>query len=208
MRRIWRRQWPVLVLATATIAVLIVHLVVALYSRDEPSQRYPTTNYSVIEDGLTMGGMLAEPPSGTQAVLNVGQAEDPYQAEVHRWRPIPDDPKKAPSLDWLREQVEFVDQQRRAGRPVFVHCQAGISRSGLVVAAYLMKRDGLTRDGALAVIRARRKIANPNPAFMQLLLEWQEVVKKPAARNPRKMTRCSAVALFPSFLTAPDRPRS
>src|SRR5208282_3414534 len=60
----------------------------AWYSADEPS--YPTTNYSVIEDGLSMGGMLAEPPPGTRAVLNVCESKDPYWAEVHRWQPIRD----------------------------------------------------------------------------------------------------------------------
>jgi hypothetical protein len=38
-----------------------------------------------------------------------------------------------------------------------------------------MARDGYSRDQALAVIRARRPIIHPNPAFMGLLIEWQGV---------------------------------
>jgi protein-tyrosine phosphatase len=86
--------------------------------------------------------------------------------------------------DGLRQQVEFVDQQRRAGLPVYVHCAAGVSRSAMVVAAYLMARDGCTRDQALAALRARRPIIGPNLAFMPLLLEWEQTVK--AARAPAR----------------------
>jgi protein-tyrosine phosphatase len=124
-----------------------------------------------------MGGTVAEPPPGTRAVLNLCEQEDPYQAEVHRWDPIPD-AAPAPDLDWLRRQTAFVDEQRRAGRPVYVHCAAGVSRAGLVTAAYLMQRDGLSRDEALTYLRARRSVVNPNPAFMELLLEWEAFLKR------------------------------
>jgi hypothetical protein len=175
-----RRQWLVLVVGGALIATLLlfspwlVQLATGWLSPDEPGDLH---NYSLIEDGLYLGGSVTEPPPGTRAVLNVGESEDSYRAEVHRWQPIRD-AAPAPSIDWLRQQVEFVDQQRRAGLPAYVHCQAGISRGGMVVTAYLMARDGLTRDQALALIRTRRPMVRPNPAFMNLLLEWQEVVKK------------------------------
>ena len=39
-------------------------------------------------------------------------------------------------------QVAFVEAEREAGRPVYVHCRAGISRSGMVVVASLMSRNG------------------------------------------------------------------
>jgi protein-tyrosine phosphatase len=34
--------------------------------------------------------------------------------------------------------VAAVDANRRAGRTTFVHCRNGVSRSGMVVTAYLM----------------------------------------------------------------------
>jgi hypothetical protein len=163
-------------LLIALLVVLVIAYLALLWlpSHGEPS--YSTTNYSQIEDGLYLGGFLGEPPPGTRAVLNLCERKDPYEAEVHRWESIPDS-APAPSIDWLRKQVDFVDQQRQAELPVFVHCAAGISRSGLVTAAYLMARDGCSRDQALATIRARRHIVSPNPAFMQLLLEWEETLK-------------------------------
>jgi hypothetical protein len=149
-------------------------------SQDPPS--YSTTNYSTIEDGLCLGGLLGEAPPGTRAVLNLCEHKDPYTAEVHRWQPIRD-AAPAPSIDWLRQQVHFVDEQRRAGLPVYIHCAAGVSRAAMVMAAYLMARDGCSRDQALARIRAKRPIIGPNPAFMQLLLVWEDTLAMQKARG-------------------------
>jgi protein-tyrosine phosphatase len=95
---------------------------------------------------------------------------------AHRWEPIPD-AEPAPNLDWLRRQVGFIEEQRQAGRAVFVHCRNGVSRSGMVVVAYLMAQHGWSRDEALTFVRSKRDVARPNPAFMRLLKEWERSPK-------------------------------
>lgn len=134
-------------------------------------------NFTRIEDGLYLGGSVSEPPPGTRAVLNLCEKEDPYHTEAQRWEPIPDS-EPAPSIDWLRRAVDFVDSNRRQGRTTFVHCRNGVSRSGLVVTAYLMLEHGWTRDEALTFIRSKRPLTRPNPAFMRRLAEWEHFLKK------------------------------
>jgi hypothetical protein len=151
-------------------------LLAALAENRSRQESYPRSNYTDIEDGLSLGGMLSEPPPGVRAVLNVCETEDPYTVEVHRWEPIPD-LGPAPRLDWLRAQVEFIDRQRKAGRPVYVHCRAGVNRSAMVVAAYLMWRDRLTRDEALAVSRSKRLRVGPYEAYQRYLLDWQHALQ-------------------------------
>jgi hypothetical protein len=158
--------------------VLLLLLAVAIAVRvsvDRTTRELP--NYSRIEDGLYLGGYVPAPPPGTQAVLNLCESEDPYHAEFHAWNPIPD-AAPAPSLEWLSQQVAFVESQRAAGRAVYIHCHAGVSRGGMVTTAYLMARDGRSRDETLASIRTHRPQVRPNPAFMELLLEWERVVKQ------------------------------
>jgi protein-tyrosine phosphatase len=129
-------------------------------------------NYNRVEPGLYLGGSVPEPPRGVTAVLNLCEVEDRYTAEVHSWQPIRD-AAPAPDLIWLRTQVDFVREHRTAGRTVYVHCFAGVSRSAMVVAAYLMWERGLTRDEALRFLREKRPEVRPNPAFLDRLAEWE-----------------------------------
>jgi hypothetical protein len=133
----------------------------------------PDFSYSAIEPDLYIGGRVEAPPPGTTTVLSLTPNPDPYPAAHYQWSPI-QDAAPAPSLAWLRQQVDFVAAQRRAGERVFVHCDAGVSRSGLVVAAYLMELHRWRRDEALAFIRTHRAVVHPNAAFMVLLQEWEE----------------------------------
>lgn len=159
------RRGILIFLLVACIIGWLVLLAVQRYYADED-------NYAEIEAGLFMGGDVMEPPPGTSAVLNLCEKDDAYRCEVHVWEPIRD-AAPAPSIDWLKKQVEFVEAQRNAGRTTYVHCFQGVSRSGLVVTAYLMHKNHWTRDEALAFVRVRRPQIRPNPAFMELLSEWE-----------------------------------
>lgn len=143
---------------------------------------YREEPYSLIEDRLNAGAWVAEPPPGTSAVVNLCGREDPYPVEARHWRPILEGGKE-PDLAWLRETVEFIDAQRRAGRSTYVHCRAGMNRSGAVVTAYLMFEHAWSREEALAFARSRRPQFQPNPALMRLLAEWEQELKD-RARPP------------------------
>lgn len=129
-------------------------------------------NYAEVEPGLWMGANTDTPPPGTQVVLNLCEEEDAYRTEVYVWEPIRD-AAPAPTVDWLKEKVDWVDSHHRAGRTTFVHCFQGRSRSGLVVTAYLMHKHGWTRDEALEKIREKRPEIRLNAAFLRLLGEWE-----------------------------------
>ena len=153
-----------LVLAGGVLFFLLVELG---RGRDRPS-----ATPSLIEERLYMGGYVSTPPPGTNAVLNLCEKKDPYQCETHAWVPIDDGPP-APDLGWLRRQVEFIDARWKAGDTVYVHCVAGVSRSGMVVIAYEMYKHNWTRDEALQFVRSKRPVTRPNPAFWDRLREWQ-----------------------------------
>jgi hypothetical protein len=155
----------IIVALVALAVLLLAHFATDRYTAEPP-------NYTRIEDGLWLGGFVTKPPPGVSAVLNLCETRDPYLAATHRWEPIRD-AEPAPSLEWLRTQVAFIESHRQARGAVYVHCQNGASRSGMVVVAYLMKRDGRSRDDAIAFVRSQRSALRPNPAFMQLLAEWE-----------------------------------
>ncbi|KAH7883468.1 protein-tyrosine phosphatase-like protein [Phlebopus sp. FC_14] len=56
---------------------------------------------------------------------------------------------------------------------ILVHCSAGISRSPMVVAAYLMKCRGMTLKAALKQIVEARPQVSPNSGFLQQLKDLE-----------------------------------
>jgi atypical dual specificity phosphatase len=66
------------------------------------------------------------------------------------------DDYNSPSVDELCEVVDYVDNQINNGKPVVVHCAAGKGRTGTVLAAYIIKKDGLDVYEAIKKIRSLR----------------------------------------------------
>jgi hypothetical protein len=137
--------------------------------------------YSIIEEGLYLGSAVNEPPVGTKAVVNLCGRKDTYEVDAVLWEPIFEGGDE-PDLCWLRRVVEFITEQRNAGRPIYVHCLAGMNRSGAAVTAYLMHEHGWSRDAALAYVQKKRPVVQPNPALLRLLAEWESAVS--ASRAP------------------------
>jgi protein-tyrosine phosphatase len=142
---------------------------------------------SPITAGVYQSGLVREFPAGVTAVLALcTDAEmrharaygypDPFSVPGlldYAWRPLPDDFRRPPSLDWLDATAALVGHWRAAGRVVHVHCAAGVSRSTLATAAYLMRSRLWPAADALAFVRVGRPVANPNRGFLDLLAAYE-----------------------------------
>lgn len=65
--------------------------------------------------------------------------------------------------DRLEQAVDWLEQQRQAGRKALVHCKMGMSRSTTCVLGWMIKHGGSSLSEAFCHVKQRRKIANPNP---------------------------------------------
>lgn len=102
-------------------------------------------------------------------------------------RPPPGDPADAglmalhapiadfgtPSLEALERTLTFIHEQVKAGRAVVVHCQAGQGRTGLILAAYLV-RDGMSADDAIDRVRMLRPGSIETPEQLRLVHRYAE----------------------------------
>ena len=67
----------------------------------------------------------------------------------------------------------FVAAARAQGGTVLVHCHGGVSRAAALVLAFLIGREGLGFDDALAALRAARPVVDPNPGFVTQLRAFE-----------------------------------
>lgn len=80
----------------------------------------------------------------------------------------------------FQKSYDFIEQVHLSGGKVLVHCNAGISRSATICAAYLMKRQGLTMDEALKTIKEKRNCISPNFGFLLKLMKLQDTLQTQA----------------------------
>ncbi|KAK0405197.1 hypothetical protein QR680_017848 [Steinernema hermaphroditum] len=69
----------------------------------------------------------------------------------------------------LESTLSFIEDAIEEGGNVLVHCEAGVSRSVTVVAAYLMRKFEWPVEKAILFVQHARPIAGPNPGFMRQL---------------------------------------
>ncbi|HMF19078.1 MAG TPA: dual specificity protein phosphatase [Gemmataceae bacterium] len=178
-----KKKWWQILLALVFVSGLAVWLALLWLERS-----YREEPYSLIEGGLYLGSSVPEPPPGTKAVLNLCGRKDSYAVDKLLWEPILEGGKD-PDLAWLERMVEFIDGQRQAGRITYVHCLAGMNRSGMVVTAYLMSRHNWSRDQALKFVQSKRPQIQPNPMLIRLLGEWEKELNKRATNRDFALTR-------------------
>jgi ADP-ribosylglycohydrolase len=66
-----------------------------------------------------------------------------------------------PSAHHLDQSVAFMDAALHLGGKVYVHCRAGVQRTGAIAAAWYARREGCSVDDAIARLRERRPDLEP-----------------------------------------------
>ncbi len=79
-----------------------------------------------------------------------------------------------PDGDVLTEAVDWMAAQIADGRVVLVHCAKGRGRSATVLAAYLMREEGMTLDEANALMKSKRALTKIQPKHEAVLEPWIE----------------------------------
>ena len=69
---------------------------------------------------------------------------------------------------------EFINNAINNNGKVLVHCHAGVSRSGAICIAYIMKYKKMKFIDALLFVRKKRQKINPNVGFIQQLREYEK----------------------------------
>lgn len=112
--------------------------------------------------------------NGITHILNVTKEIDNFHPDLFHYKNILlYDLDSSNLLDHWESTFKFIEDARKIGGRVLVHCKMGISRSGSTVCAYLMKQYGWDLEASLSHVQKCRPIANPNDGFIKQLQIYQ-----------------------------------
>lgn len=66
----------------------------------------------------------------------------------------------------------FIEQERKAGRNVLIHCAAGISRSAALLISYMMNKYQATFENCYDHVSKKRPCVMPNTGFVKQLKKY------------------------------------
>lgn len=137
----------------------------------------------IVENRVAASGMI-EPRDvpdlaeiGIGAILSLTERnpfpDGPPDGVAHRHVPIAD--FSAPSPGDLDRAVGFLREQDETGRPVLVHCGAGLGRTGTVIACFLVS-EGVEPDRAIEIVRRARpgSVETPGQEACVRSFRWTE----------------------------------
>ncbi|CAG0901809.1 unnamed protein product [Cyprideis torosa] len=135
-------------------------------SRPSVAISSPPINFSWIAHGLLCAfanpylpshvNFLLKLPLGILITMSPESQPPDYLKEKVQWVPMFVMVMRAPSLAQIDQFLKIVDSAQAEGKIVGVHCFAGKGRTGVLLAAYLIKYQNFPPSEAIDVLRAYR----------------------------------------------------
>jgi protein-tyrosine phosphatase len=114
---------------------------------------------------------------GIDVIVNLQEEEHFQNHEGFIVKNIPINDFSAPELSVFQEFISFVTPHIDGGKGVLVHCLAGMGRTNLMLASYLLHHMGADPDRALETVRSKRPVHMVNYMQAEALREYFYTVR-------------------------------
>lgn len=108
-------------------------------------------------------------------------SREDWERECINFHNIENEDVKPVPPNRIEEGVEYIEEQRKKERRVYIHCKSGVGRSATVLTAYLMKYYEKNLDQAIDMVvrhRPSAKIELYSKAKRKTLKEYEEIYLK------------------------------
>ncbi len=115
---------------------------------------------------------------GVEVIINLEEPEhrQDYEGFLVKYIPILD--FGPPSPEDFKEFVGFVDEKITDGNRVAVHCYAGMGRTNVMIASYLIHYLSIDPMLALNTVRTKRPVHMVNYQQTEALSEYYKLIKE------------------------------
>lgn len=106
-------------------------------------------------------------------IMAVGKSLEALYPDEFAYLVVPVMDRKNENIAFYFKQCfEFIDNAEK----IYIHCQAGVSRSATVVIAYLMWKMKMKYRDAHKYVLTKRRIISPNEGFVKQLKKFENEV--------------------------------
>jgi len=91
-----------------------------------------------------------------------------------------DDPG-ADIINCFFQTIDFIESKEESNKPkkILIHCIEGISRAPALIAGYLMWKQNLRTENAIAIVKSQRNCVDINLGFIIQLHKWENYLFSP-----------------------------
>jgi len=119
---------------------------------------------------------------GITDILIIGSYELHFPNDFNYKKINVQDKKETNLLEYFEESNQFIENASK----VFVHCHYAISRSPSFVIAYLMWKERMSFEKAMAFVKEKSVRTSPNRGFRDQLNMYEKILKGQTKKNQEK----------------------
>ena len=119
---------------------------------------------------------------GIKAVVNTceeycGPVDEYAKFDIDQFR-MPTVDFTHPSLEDVKDAVDFIESHAAKGNRIYIHCKAGRARSATVAICWLLKSRGISKETGQKILNKARPHINQHLCSRPVVIEFERLLNQ------------------------------